>query len=170
MADITAADILAAGDVVDQLAEVSDEMSFELTVELDEALAALARKVAGARGLLTTRQLQVLEAGAKTLPDGRVFVAVPDFAERFDHDAIGQAVVDHAVRQATDTETGEIIPKRAAEAAVAALLGIYTAPATKAKVTPLKELVDVKKVRKRENKGRRVQVLDSRIPEDDDDA
>lgn len=164
--EITPADVAAAAMIVDDIAESSDSLAFDMTVLLDDELATLERKVKTARGLLATQQLNKLESeGMQTLPDGRRFRAADDYIERYDHDRIGQDVVEYAMRAAAMGDTGEVSARRAAQAAVAAMQKVYTSPSTKAKVTPLAGVgVEREQVELREKKGRKVYVDDPRNP------
>ncbi len=79
MPEVSRADVLAMGDVLDLIAEESDTMSLERAVELKDALGAMKAKLEATIGLLRTTAIRVLDdSPAKSaIVGGRVLTAKP---------------------------------------------------------------------------------------------
>lgn len=159
---ITAADILAAIDVLEQAQEESDDIKFELAVDLRKACQTLGRQAKKTADLLEMEMLRQVEAGAKQVGDIN-YMAINDNKFVFDHDLIESEVVAAARDLAIDRETGEIDPHEAARQAAYMMRQIYVSPSTTGKIGAINEVgMDLGKVREREKKGRKLLEIDTR--------
>jgi len=158
---ITPADILAAIDVLTQAQNESDDISFELGVELRAACKELARQSKVTSDLLEMELLRQVEDGPKQV--GSVnYLAVNDNKMTFDHDRIESDVVTEARRRAVDEETGDIDPGEAARQAAYMMRQVYVSASSTAKIGALGDVgVDIPSVRTREKKGRKLLEVDT---------
>lgn len=159
--EITAADILAAVDVLRQVTSEVDDMGFDLAVELRDACQDVIEQARGAIAALETEMLSQVESAPKQV--GRVtYIAVDDRSTRFDHDDIAKQVIAVAKERATDQETGEVVTARAVAEAVDLMRMVYVAPSTKAKQTALTYMgLDPDDVIERTKKGRKLHEVDA---------
>ena len=158
---ITAADILAALDVLFQAQEESDDMSFDLAIELRAASRELARQAKKTADLLEMEMLRQVEDGPKMVGTVNYF-AVNDNKTTWDHDRIESDVVARAKEAALDRQTGEFVADEAARQAADMMRQIYVSPSTTAKMGALSDLgVDIPTVRQRERKGRKLHEVDT---------
>lgn len=157
-----------AGFITAEVAERSDDVTFEEAVALDRALTAVIRNAGDARGLLATRMLDQLRDGARQV-GGRVFARVRRYKERTEHGVVETSVIDHAVYAATDRDTGEIDPRSAARMAVAAMHDLYLAPSTKVKTTKLEQygVAPGTKVIRQIEDGWKLHVVETETPDEE---
>lgn len=158
---ITAADILAAIDVLEQAQEESDDIDFELAVNLRKACQILGKQSKKTADLLEMEMLRQVEAGSKEF-GGIQYVAANDNKTTWDHDSIESWVVGAARTKAINTETGEIEADEAARQAAHWMRRVYVSASTTAKIGALGELgLDGEAVREREKKGRKLLEIDT---------
>jgi hypothetical protein len=159
--EITAADILAAIDVLRQAQDESDDIDFEVAVDLLAACRQLGREAKVTADLLQMEMLRQVEDAPKRV--GTVnYMAVNDNTTTFDHDQIEAAVVAIAKEHLVDHETGEIDPVEVARQAAHWMRRVYVSPSSSAKIGVLGELdVDVDTVRQRTKKGRKLYEIDT---------
>jgi len=134
---MTPEDIRAAGDVLDDVAELSDSMDIETAVAYREAANELWKKVRDTIGLIDTQLVTVLESPRAI--NGMLYeVRQSDGKWRPDHMPVDSAVKHHSL---VDTETGEFREtKLAVEAAIAIMADLYRSASTMPKVGALADL------------------------------
>lgn len=158
---ITAADILAAIDVLEQAQEESDDIDFRLAVDLRKACQTLGRQAKRTADLLEMEMLRQVEGGAKDI-DGIQYMAINDNKTTWDHDSIESWVVAVAREKSINKETGEIDVDEAARQGAHWMRRIYVSPSTTAKIGALGEMgLDGDTVRERETKGRKLYEVDT---------
>lgn len=140
MVDERVADLQATVDYLADLTEQSDGLDMETAVDLSDELGRVKTAVRKLDDLLRTQMLAQLENGGPRQFGTRIFARSKDYKSRHDHEVIVRSAIDQAMAAATDQETGEISPRRAAEAAARAMASFYVSPSSTAKVTPLKKL------------------------------
>lgn len=136
MAEITPADILAAGDVVDQLTEASDQLSLERAAPLRDALNVVKKKVADCISMVETRMLATVEKGAQTI-GSTTFSRKVETKWRPDQEMIRRQVV----KQAAWDHNGEALPAvDAAANAVNLMYQLFVSPSQMPKAEGLTSL------------------------------
>lgn len=127
MPEVSRADVLAMGDVLDLIAEESDTMSLERAVGLKDALGAMKAKLEATIGLLRTTAIRVLDdSPAKSaIVGGRVLTAKPTGKWRPDQGKIRQRVVGLSAYNADGEEVAAV---DAAANAVNLMYDLFVAP------------------------------------------
>jgi hypothetical protein len=160
MYEITAADIQAATDVVESVAELSDSMEFESAAEVRLALIDLKRVVAGALGLIETQMINRLEDAPRRFGD-KTYEVVDDGVYRADHGVILDKAQEVARRRSVNPDTGEVNTVKALEEFAFLIGSLYLSPSTTAKVGGIEAVgLDKRKVRRWEKKGRKLSVVE----------
>jgi hypothetical protein len=153
---VTAADILAAVDILDDVGESSDSLTVEDAVVLlqavEEVMAAARRVV----GLLNTQLVATLESPRQF--GNRVYEVVNDGKWRPDH----SAVKAHVKQQSVVNVHGELRhPAEAVERCMALLYALYVSPSQMPKTGGLEELgLDKPDVAEFDRAGRKVRVTE----------
>jgi hypothetical protein len=154
-----------------EVTEHADDFGFEEAVALVDELERIKRTVVEAIGMLDARKLQLLEGGSRQVGD-RVFASIPDGKTRFDHSMIKANVIEQSVLHAAKNRADDglkTIAQLAAETAVDRMLDIYVSPSTQAKVGGLDRVgVKKKEVANFEASGRKIQVVDLKLKQDED--
>lgn len=134
---MTPEDIRAAGDVLDDVAELSDSMTVEQAVAYREAANELWTKVKQTIGLLDTQLVTVLESPRAF--NGMLYeVMQSDGKWRPDHMLVDQEVQRQSL---INMETGEFRdPTEAVQAAMETMSDLYRSAQTMPKVGGLKKL------------------------------
>lgn len=135
--DITAADLLAFGDVLDRLDEeasptdgTASSMSIERAAELMGTLAALRKRCADTEALLKSVAIKQLETGKPRLVGTQVFSRKPKLKRQPNHERIRTAVIGHSLYD----ENGEArTPVGSADAAYRLMMGLFVAESTEPK-------------------------------------
>lgn len=134
---MTPQDILAAGDVLADLEELSDSLSVEDAVAYREAVTDLLTRVKTALGLIDTQLVNTLESPRPI--NGMLYeVRKSDGKWRPDH-----MLVDNAVKRVSwiDPETGEIFEgSEAVDRCMAIMADLYRSASTMPKVGALDKL------------------------------
>lgn len=136
---VTRADVLAMGDVLDLIAEESDEMSLERAVELKDALGLMKAKLEATIGLLRTSAIRVLDdtPDRSAIVGGRVLTAKPTGKWRPEQSKIRSRVVGMSAFDAN----GEAVPAvEAAANAVNFMYDLFVAPKDFPKASGLEKL------------------------------
>lgn len=133
---ISLGDIEAFSDVLDLIAEQSDEFDIDHAAALHVALKKMETKVASTRGLIET-QLRKLQDGAKVskTSDGLKVTTSPIKKKRPDHSKIRAKVI----RRSLLDDNGErlALPEDAVEQAVEFVYALFVAPSTEPKTEGL---------------------------------
>lgn len=137
----TAADVLAALDVLRDVENISDSLSPDQAIEFREAVEEVKAGAARCIDMLNGQLVRTLD-GQRGIVRGDFLYSIGRKAlrKRFDHDRIQTAVVRFAMASAVDKETGEIDYDKVIEApavAAQAMRQIYVNDSTAAKVTQL---------------------------------
>lgn len=137
MSEITIADLRAVGDVADALAEQSDGLSAEQSVQLLTAAREAKAKLQAAIDMLEAQALTTIEQ--PILVGKTAWTKKPEFKRRPNWVLIRSTVIDQA--SAPSQETGEFPhPRDAAEAAVSMMAALYVSPSTSPKTGGVKAL------------------------------
>jgi hypothetical protein len=137
--EITPGDLVAAMDVLDRLAEESDELPLDDAIVAMENLSTLGSALKRCQSMIETQVWRLLEQPA--VVGGRRYKRANRYAKRFDHYAIAHMVADH-VR--VDRETGELRDSREAVArALNLFIQIYCSDSTEAKQGALRHHLGV---------------------------
>jgi hypothetical protein len=138
---VTPGDLLAALDVISEVAREAEGVPLDDAIALRHVLGQLADETKRANMLLETAMTAQLEQPRAV--DG-VFYEVKDKGvTRFDHDEIARHVLDRIRVELVDHETGEIPDMEPAEKAWRAFKIIYLSGSSSAKQSALKQLVGI---------------------------
>lgn len=161
MGGITPADLAAAEAVVRDAGESADSIGFEEAADLLQALDGLENAVKDTKALLRTELLRQVEKQPRR-HNGITYDRRPKRTWIFDHEKIREAIarqfgVGQAYRSIVD--------------ALDAHAAVYISPSTTAKVGGLKKIgLDKKDAGSYRNDGYELDVVDTNIRDEDDDA
>jgi len=154
-------DLQATVDYLASIIEEVDSMPFEDLVSLQDEANRVKQRAADLVSLINSELINQLEAGARELPDGRLFKRTKKYVDRHDHDLLIGLAVDKAIDKCTDKTTGEIHARHAAEFAARNIAKMFLSPSMKAKVTVVEKMgVDREQYETREFKEYGVLVIE----------
>lgn len=155
--------------VNDEITQVADSIPIDECVTLVDELTRVAAVVRDAITMLNGSIMTQLEGGSRQIGH-RVFAVAEDSVKRTNHAMVAGYVIDHAVAEATNKETGEVNARRAADIAVNDMQHLYVPPSKTATTAGLKRIgASPKAVNDYEFKGRKLRVVDLTMKVDDDD-
>lgn len=155
------ADLQATIDYLADITERVDSMPFEDLVAVQDEARRVKAKADELVGMIDGELVKQLEAGARELPDGRLFKRSKRYVTRHDHDVLIGLAVRQGVEAWTHPDTGEVDAERAAESAARALARMFLSASSTAKVTVVEKLgVARDAFERREFKDWKVQIIE----------
>lgn len=153
---VNVADLQAVDDVIMWLADEIDDMGLEQCIEMRDALADLAKKIAMTSSLLETRAKKLLD-GQPAKIGGKVYMEKATGKWRPDQARIRKVV---AAKACTGPNGEELGPDAAAQRAVEACYDLFVAPSTMPKQGGMKKWgIDTKDVATWEKTGSELAVI-----------
>lgn len=142
---VTPGDLLAALDVISELAREAESVPLDDAIALRHVLGQLSDELKIATTLLETAMAAQLEQPRAL--EGTFYEVKPKGVVRFHHDDIARDVLDRIRVELTDHETGVIPDMEPAEKAWRAFKIIYLSGSSSAKQSGLKSLLGITDVR-----------------------
>lgn len=165
---ITAGDVRAALDVVRQLTDEIELMDAKAAIEMKDEIEALQKASKFCHELLITRTLNAMD-GQPVVVGSKVYASKSKGKWRVDHKSIRAVVAERAMREAIHPQTGELVAKTAAQAAINMMYELFVSPADFPKQGGLKNLgLENKHVGTWERTGKELKVMELG-PEVEDD-
>lgn len=155
-----ASDILAATDVVDDIAEQSDSFDPETTVGMLEAIGQLERSIRTAKSMLRTQLISQLESPKQI--GSKIYAVVDEYKTRPEHEVIRARIISRAAGLDSIAAAATYVYDR--------MMALFVAPSSEPKTGGLKQLELSKKMATRQEfVGKALQVIDTAGGVDDDD-